>query len=83
MPAKYDYIIEQREAVGHALVEYFAVGGCEYHLVVVAAAFQLAYAAVDGFDLYDHAGIAAEGIVVDFAVAVGRVISQVMHLDFA
>ena len=78
--AKYDYVLEHRHTVGHALVEHLAVGSGEYHLVIVALRAEGLDAAVDRLDLNHHTRIAAEGIVVDLAVAVGSVVAEIMHL---
>ena len=40
------------------------------------------YAAVDGFDLHHHARISAERIVVYFAVAVCRIVSEIVDFKF-
>ena len=77
--AEYDDIVEQRQRVGHGLAEDFAVGGGEYHLVVVALGLEGADATVYRLNLYHHARVAAEGVVVDLAVAVGGIVAQVMH----
>ena len=79
--AKDDYIFKHRHAVGYLLVEHFAVGSREYDFVIMALGFEGRDAAVDGFDLHDHACIASEGIVVDFAMFVCCVISQIVNRD--
>lgn len=75
------YVLHQRQPVGQRLREHLGVGSREDDLVVVALGFQSTDGAVDRLDLHDHSRLAAEGIVVDFAVAVGSVIAEVMNLD--
>ena len=72
-------VVEHRHAVGHFLVEDFAVRSGENHFVIVALRLQRAYAAVYRLYLYYHAGIASKGIVVDLAVAVGGVVAKIVH----
>ena len=82
VPAKYYQILHQRHPVGHRLVEAFAVGRGEYHFVVVAFGFQRRDAAVDGLHLHHHPCLAAEWVIVDFAVLVGSVVAQVVDVEF-
>ena len=83
VPAQNDEVLRQRKAVGHGLVEAFAVGCGKDDLVVVPFRFQCRYTRVDRLAGHDHSGKASEGIVVDAAVTVGGVIAQVVHVDFS
>ena len=82
MAAEYDDVFEHRHGVGHRLVEGLAVGRGEDHFVVVTLRFQVAYSAVNRLNLHHHSGFAAEGVIVDLAVAVGGVVAEVMDVDF-
>ena len=81
MSAEYYDIFEKRETVGERLGEHFTVRRSENHLVIVALGFESRDRTVDRLDLHDHAGCAAERVVVDFAVAVGSVVAQVVYGD--
>ena len=71
-----------REAVGHGLVELFTVGRGENHFVIVAFGLERCDAVVDGLALHHHSRKAAVGIVVDAAMFVGGVVTQVVHMNF-
>ena len=71
-----------REAVGHGLVELFTVGRGENHFVIVAFGLERCDAVVDGLALHHHSRKAAIGIVVDAAMFVGGVVTQVVHMNF-
>ena len=62
------------------LVEQIAVGRGEDHFVVVALGFEGCYAAIHRLHLHYHAGLAAEGVVVDLAVLVGGVVAKVVDM---
>ena len=70
-----------REVVSHVLVELFAVGRREYHLVVVALCLQLRYAAVYRLALHHHAGKTTVRIVVYAAPFVSGVVAQVVQMN--
>ena len=81
MTCKDDEIALQREFVGDMLVEAFAVGRREDHLVVVALGFQGCDAAVNGLALHHHTGTSAIGVVVYAAPFVEGVVTQVVQMD--
>ena len=82
MPAKDDDIVEQRHTVGYLLVECLPIGRGIDDFVVFALALQRGDGAVDGFDLHHHARLAPERVVVHAPPFVGRVVAQVVEMDF-
>lgn len=74
-------VVEHGEGVCHGLRELLSVGRCEDDLVVVSLLLERGDDAVDGFDLHDHAGTSAEGIVVDASRFLDGVFSQVVDAD--
>lgn len=71
-----------REAVGHGLVELFTIGRGENHFVIVAFGLERCDAVVDGLTLHYHSCKAAVGIVVDAAMFVSSIVTQVVHMNF-
>ena len=81
--AENDEVLRQREGVGHRLVKLFAVRRGEYNLVIVTLRFQVGYGAVYRFDLHYHSCFASEGVVIDLAVLVCGVFTQIVDHYFA
>ena len=77
-----DEVLFHRQVVCHVLVELFSVGRGEYHFVVVALSFQSRDAAVYRFTLHHHAGKSAVWIIVHSFPLVGRVVTQIVQMDF-
>ena len=70
------------ELIGEGLRQLFAVGRGEDDLVVRALGLELFHQVENRFDHHDHAGIAAETVVVGLAVAALAVIADVVDVDF-
>ena len=77
--AEYDYILTQRERVGHGLVEGLAVGRSEYHLVIFTLLLEMRYGTVYRLNLHHHSGLATKGVVINLTVLVGGVFAEIMH----
>ena len=75
-------IVEQRQRIGHRLIERLAVGRSEDHLVVVALRLKSRDAGVDRLYLHHHTRLAAERIIVDLAVAARGIIAQIVDHNF-
>ncbi len=76
-------VIQHRQAVSHRLSQLFTVGRGEYHLIIIALALQMRYSTVDRLYLHHHPCLAAKRIIIDLAVLVGGVFTQIMHHDFS
>ena len=82
MAAQDDNVIKHGQLVGGLLVENLAIGSGENHFVIITLGAQGADGSVHRFNLYYHTGLAAKGIVVDFAVAIGGIIAEVVDVYF-
>ena len=82
MPAQDNEILHERQLVGDGLVEDFAIGRGENHLVILALAFELLYASVHWLDLHHHAGLSAKWVVIDLAMLAQRPVAQVVYVNF-
>ena len=80
--AKDDDVFFERQGVGDFLVELLSIRGHEDDFVVVALGFERGDAAVNRFDFHDHTRLSAEGIVVDPAMLVERIVAEVVDGDF-
>ena len=78
MSAEYYDVTEQRQTVGHGLVERLAIGRSKNHLIVVPLLFQSGNTGINGLDLHNHTGLAAERIVIHLAVAAGGIVAQIV-----
>ena len=75
-----DDILLQAQVVRHRLVELLAVGGSEYHLVIMSLSLQRRDTRIQRLTLYHHTGLAAVGIVIDAAPFVGGIVAQIMDV---
>ena len=81
MSAENDDVLLQRQVVGNMLVELFAVGRREYHLVVVALRFQCRDAAVDRLYLHHHSREAPVRVVIHASPFVKCIVSEVVQMN--
>ena len=79
--AKYDDVFQEREGIGHGLVEFFSVGRSKNDFVVGSFGFEGGDACIDGAALHHHAGKASERVVVDATVLVGGEIPKVVEVN--
>ena len=80
MPAEYDYIVKKRHRVSHVLRQNLSVGRSIDDFIVVPLGFQSRETSVDRLNLHDHASFSSKRIVIDLAMPVGCVITQIMHM---
>ena len=81
--AEDDDVLLERELISHLLVEAFAVGGSEDNLIVLPLGGKLADDAVDRLDLQHHSGTKTERIVIDLAMLVKGVVTEIVDVDLA
>ena len=81
MTAENNEILLKRQVIGLFLTELSAIGRRVDDLVVMALTGQMTDDVEHRFNADDHAGFAAEGVVVHAPVLVGRVVAQVVDLQ--
>ena len=81
--AKDDQVLLERELVSDLLVEAFAVRSGEDNLVVMPLGCQFGNESVDRFDLQNHSRTEAERIIIDLAMFVEGVVTQVVDINLA
>ena len=79
---EYDDVAFEREVVGNVLVKLLAVGRSIDYLIVIALGLQCRNTAVDGFALHHHTCKSSVRIVVYTAPLVGRVVAQIVQVNF-
>ena len=77
-----DEILRHGQRVGERLVKLFTVGRGEDDFIIVSLRFERGDAVVNRLALHDHAGEAAEGVVIDAAVFVVGVVTKVVKMYF-
>ena len=80
--AEEDDVGGEGQFVGHVLGETWGVGSRVDDVIVLALGGELADAVENGLYHEDETGVAAEGIVVDFAVLVEGPVPDVVHMYF-
>ena len=70
------------EFVGQLLGERLAVGRSKDDIIVGTFGFEFFHQRVNGLNHHHHAGVAAETVVIDLAVAAFAVLADVVDMDF-